>query len=206
MRNWTENQINLILIRHGATPSNALGRYLGRTEEDLSDIGKEKLLRNKEAGKYPKADIIFSSPMKRCRQTAELLYEEQSPVLIEEWREMDFGRFEGKNYQELKGDAQYQAWMDSNGVLPFPEGESREEFALRCRRGLQKALEELTTEEKSVLTTAAAVIHGGSIMALLGTCCGGDYFDYRCENGEGYVCRVKLAKHQEPILEIIRRL
>lgn len=44
MRNRTENQINLILIRHGETPSNALGRYLGRTEEDLSEAGKEKLL------------------------------------------------------------------------------------------------------------------------------------------------------------------
>lgn len=219
MRNRTENQINLILIRHGETPSNALGRYLGRTEEDLSEAGKGKLLLSKKAGKYPEADILFSSPMKRCRQTAGLLYEDKAPILIDDWREMDFGRFEGKSYLELNGDMQYQAWIDSNGELPFPDGEGREEFILRCRKGLRKALQELagygltenglirterTVQVQGLPVTAAAVIHGGSIMALLSAYCGGDYFDYRCKNGEGYICRLMGGK--ELSIEIIREL
>ena len=44
MRNRTENQIELVLIRHGATKANEERRYLGRTDEELSEKGKEALL------------------------------------------------------------------------------------------------------------------------------------------------------------------
>ncbi len=234
MRNRAENQINLILIRHGETAANAFGRYLGRTDEELSGIGEVKLLINKAACKYPKAELVFSSPLKRCIRTAGVIYDCNSPILIEEWREMDFGRFEGKNYQELNGDAQYQAWIDSNGSLPFPEGESREAFALRCQEGFrkllgilqQKMLQEAQQDvqlkihqnmsyevsrkaqqgvDKASLTVAA-VVHGGSIMALMSAYCGGDYFDYQCKNGEGYLCCLKLKDNMEFTLTIIRKL
>lgn len=205
MRNRAENQITLALIRHGETPSNALGRYLGRTEEDLSDLGKEKLLQNRQSGKYPRADVVFSSPMKRCIQTAELLYGCTNPVVVEEWREMDFGRFEGRNYRELSGNAEYQAWIDSGGELPFPGGESRRDFLARCRRGLEQAVRELGKAE-SFPASAAAVVHGGTIMALLSTFCGGNYFDYQCKNGEGYLCRLSFSGADCFSLECIRKL
>lgn len=51
---------------------------------------------------------------------------------------MDFGAFEGHNYQELAGDPAYQRWIDSGGTLPFPEGESREEFIRRNVAGYEK--------------------------------------------------------------------
>ncbi len=206
MRNRTENQITLALIRHGETPSNALGRYLGRTEEDLSDTGKGKLLQNRQSGKYPKAGVVFSSPMKRCLQTAELLYGGTNPIVVEEWREMDFGRFEGKNYRELSGNAEYQAWIDSGGELPFPGGESRRNFLARCRRGLGQAVKELERTESSLPASAAAVVHGGTIMALLSAFCGGDYFDYQCQNGEGYLCRLSFSGADCFLLEWIRKL
>jgi alpha-ribazole phosphatase len=143
--------------------------------------------------------------MKRCIQTAELIYDSRKPVLIEEWREMDFGRFEGKNYEELKEDAQYQAWIDSNGVLPFPEGESREEFEIRCRKGFNKMLGVIGKKVGKAPLTAAAIVHGGSIMALLSAYCGGDYFDYQCKNGEGYACTL-IRNSREIRMEIIRKL
>ncbi|MBE6831252.1 MAG: histidine phosphatase family protein [Ruminococcaceae bacterium] len=205
MRNRTENQITLALIRHGETPSNALGRYLGQTEEDLSDTGKERLLQNRQSGKYPQADVVFSSPMERCLQTAGLLYGCTNPIVVEEWREMDFGRFEGKNYRELNGNAEYQAWIDSSGELPFPSGESRQDFLARCRRGLGQAVGELGKAE-SLPASAAAVVHGGTVMALLSTFCGGDYFDYQCKNGEGYLCRLSFSGADCFSLEWIRKL
>jgi Fructose-2,6-bisphosphatase len=205
MRNRTENQITLALIRHGETPSNALGRYLGRTEEDLSDTGKEKLLQNRQSGKYPRADAVFSSPMKRCLQTAEILYGCTNPIVVAEWREMDFGRFEGRNYRELSGNAEYQAWIDSGGELPFPGGESRQEFLARCRLGLGQAVKKLGKAE-SLPTSAAAVVHGGTVMALLSAFCGGDYFDYQCKNGEGYLCRLSFSVTDCFSLEWIKKL
>lgn len=181
-------RIKLVLIRHGITAGNKERRYIGTTDEPLTEEGKTLLYEAKEAGRYREAAIVFSSPMKRCIQTAEILYPGQSIFPVEEWREMDFGEFEGKNYTDLKGRADYQAWIDSNGTLPFPGGESREEFCTRSMSGLSKVLDTLAEQtggEKEPLT-AACIVHGGTIMALLSSLGIGGYFDFQCANGEGY--------------------
>ncbi len=185
MRNRTENQImEFIMLRHGATEENREHRYLGRTDVSLSREGMEALRKN---GPYPKLGALFSGPMKRCRETAAILYPDLRPGIIEPWTEMDFGRFERKNYAELQGDPEYQAWIDSGGKLPFPGGESREAFLDRCEKGLWQMIDEAagsrTGEEKGPV---GLVVHGGTIMALLSRFYGGDYFDYQVKNGEGY--------------------
>ena len=70
--------------------------------------------------------------MRRCVETANLLYPGVPQAIIGSFRECDFGDFENKNYAELNGRADYQAWIDSGGELPFPHGESRAQFAARC--------------------------------------------------------------------------
>lgn len=189
MRNRTENQITLLLLRHGATKANQEHRYLGKTDEALTEEGREELLKNRERNCYPEADFLFSSPMTRCLQTAELLYPELCPVTIPEWREIDFGAFEGKNYKELNGNPEYQAWIDSGGTLPFPGGESREAFLLRCAAGfdrMRKHLAAVTEKASDTPCTAGLIVHGGTIMALLSRYYGGEYFDYQVKNGGGY--------------------
>lgn len=125
----------LFLIRHGMTEGNREKRYIGKTDEGVCDEGRRMLERRKAAGEYPEADLVFVSPMRRCLETAEVLYPGQEPVVVEEFRECDFGLFEGKNYRELTGNVHYQAWIDSGGTLPFPEGESRGAFQDRCCAG-----------------------------------------------------------------------
>ena len=188
MRNWTENQIKLALIRHGATLFNQEHRYLGKTDASLSEEGRAALQRAKCAGRYPAAAYVFASPMKRCLETAEILYPEVQPIIIPQWREMDFGAFEGKNYRELQKDERYQAWIDSSGTLPFPEGESREQFVERCAEGMNRMRELLSEKKNRQLPEAVSlIVHGGTIMALLSSFCGGDYFTYQVPNGGGYL-------------------
>lgn len=190
MWNRSENQIKLVMIRHGATPSNKEHRYLGRIDEGLSMEGKYILQAIKNT--YPSIDYLFTSPMKRCMQTARILYPKQEGLVIPEWVEMDFGDFEGKNYVELKENEYYQKWIDSNGTLPFPNGESREDFIERCKQGFYKMLLQLKSQNQiNRAMTAGVVIHGGTIMSLLSTFCGGEYFDYQVANGQGYVCTLK---------------
>lgn len=200
MWNGTETKIiEVFFIRHGATEGNLSQRYIGRTEECLCNQGKEQLRhREKE-----EVNIVFSSPMRRCLETTEFLFPEKNPHIIEEWREMDFGIFEGKNYQELNGDPDYQAWIDSNGVLPFPEGESRDAFQSRTILGMEKMFQKMlfieaeadkgmenSNENKQVqpMEKVACVVHGGTIMAILSHDSGEDYFSFQCKNGEGYRC------------------
>lgn len=176
--------MKLIMIRHGATPSNETKQYMGRTDESLSDFGIKQLCRNKEHNRYPRVSFLASSPMNRCTETAELLYGSQPCMLIADWREIDFGIFEGKDYKKLSGNPQYQAWIDSNGTLPFPQGESLEQFKIRCMRGFDhflKKWQELKVED------AGMIVHGGTIMAILTSIFHEEYFTYHCGNGEGYV-------------------
>lgn len=194
MWNWSENQIKILLIRHGATTANQEHRYLGKTDESLSMEGICALQEAKKANFYPRVDYLFSSPMKRCVETIKILYPDKQIFLIPEWEEMDFGDFEGKNYSELQGDERYQRWIDSNGTLPFPNGECRKDFIERCKQGFYRMLKQISVLSESKAghdITVGLIVHGGTIMALLSSFYGGEYFAYQSANGQGYLCVLK---------------
>lgn len=191
MRNGTTTEINLILIRHGETASNREKRYLGRGDEGLSEQGKEALRQIADQGRFAPAELVYVSPMLRCRQTAQLLFPRAIQHVIPDWREMDFGAFEGKNYLELKDHADYQRWIDSGGTLPFPQGESREEFVERVRKAFDQLLCQLLAGQEKERLSITAVVHGGTIMALCSSLFGGEYFDYQIKCGQGYDCRLR---------------
>ncbi len=184
----------VFLIRHGSTAGNLEQRYVGTTDEPLTEEARRILEENRE--QYPRADVVFASPLLRCVQTAELLYPEKEIKVLPDLREIDFGTFEYKNYEELKDDPGYQAWVDSGGTAAFPGGESRETFCTRCCAAFLKACREAasrqTTEEKEEAQgiRAAFVVHGGTIMAVLDRYSEPhrDYFEWQAGNGEGFAC------------------
>lgn len=174
--------LKIIFIRHGKTYGNTLGRYIGgRTDEPLCEEGI-RLLKEKN---YPEAEHVYVSPMKRCRETAEYIYPETQQEVNELLKECDFGTFENKNYKELAGNPDYQAWIDSNGTLPFPEGESSETFQERCCRGFVQCVEDAFSNGYQ---QAAIVAHGGTIMSVLSRFASprGMYFEWQIKNGEYY--------------------
>lgn len=185
----------LLLIRHGKTAGNLLGRYIGsRTDEPLCDEGREEL-----AGKQlPEVERLYVSPMKRCVETAEILwpgFDRKKMQKVTDLRECDFGDFENKNYKELSGNRDYQAWIDSNGTLPFPNGESMDAFKSRCLEAFARIVEEVSGAEqewiasgKTGIFRAGIVVHGGTIMAILEQYGypKAAYFDYQVKNGCGY--------------------
>lgn len=201
----------IFFIRHGATNGNAQGRYIGSaSDEDLSMEGMLAVKALRHAPYLPAPSQLlklYMSPMMRCRQTAGLLYPEVLKESIEDWREIYFGRFEGHNYEELKTDRAYQAWIDGGGEGDFPEGESRAAFRERVLRGFDRVVTEMETwtpgergillesideSSKREIPNVAAVVHGGVIMTILSAYAGGGYFDYQCANGEGFACLIML--------------
>ena len=169
-----------ILIRHGKTRGNLEGRYIGcRSDESLCPEGRAEL----KAGTYPAVGRVFASSMRRCLETAELLYPDIPVVSVPEMREGDFGAFEGKNYAELNGREDYQAWIDSGGELPFPDGESRAAFTGRCL----KAFEEI--RKKAPQEDCALIIHGGTVMAIMEQYAlpHRPFYDYQIPNGCGFI-------------------
>ena len=167
-----------VLIRHGKTQGNLEGRYLGgRTDEPLCAQGAAEL----KEKRYPPVGRVFASPMKRCLETAALLYPGMKVEIIEDFRECDFGDFENKNYAELNGRADYQAWIDSNGEMPFPHGESRAAFARRCLRAFEAI--------RSQTEDCALIAHGGTVMAIMEQYAhpAGSYYDFQAKNGAGFL-------------------
>ena len=152
--------IKIWLIRHGMTEGNRHQRYIGVTDEPLCPEGIERL----KNITYPKPQAIFVSPLRRCQETAEILFPEQKVRIIDQLAECDFGAFENKNYKELSDDPRYQAWIDSNGIMAFPGGESKEECAARNLEGFQRAV---TTCIRENISEAALVVHGGTIMNIM---------------------------------------
>ena len=186
------------MIRHGQTYGNSRGRYIGTTDEDL-------LLEEKEAlGQYAfePMDQVFASPLKRCIQTAELLFPGQELHIIPEFAECDFGEFENKNYQELSDNPKYQKWIDSGGTLGFPGGESMTIFQERCLAGLDRVVAMACENEWEEI---ALVVHGGTIMSILGAY--GfprqEYFDWHVKNGEGYRVRFSAETFQQGCKELV---
>jgi cobalt-precorrin-5B (C1)-methyltransferase len=110
---------------------------------------------------------------------------------VPDLRECGFGAFEYKNYEELKHDARYQAWIDSGGTLAFPDGESREAFIHRCASAFQEVCVEALQQNVS---SAAFVVHGGTIMAVLDQFSEPhrDYFDWQVKNAEGFAGTVQM--------------
>ena len=140
-----EGMMELVMIRHGRTKGNTENRYIGTTDEPLLASEAERLLAKRETleeMRMDHPDILLVSPLRRCLETAAILFPESEPVIVPDFRECDFGEFENKNYQELSGNVDYQRWIDSGGRLPFPGGESMSSFQERVCRAFDRAVRE----------------------------------------------------------------
>lgn len=151
------------LIRHGATEASRRRLYYGSTDLPLSGDAAEELLELKKQGVYPPADgcRVFTTGMRRTEQTLEILYPgvraEPAPGL----REMDFGAFELRGYEELKDDPAYQEWLSGDYLKNVcPGGESAVQHGDRCLKALNGLLRR---EEGDLLI----ICHGGTITALM---------------------------------------
>lgn len=209
MRIGTENQIIFYFIRHGKTPGNSEGRYIGTTDEGLSEEGILELKQKKLDVEF---EYVFSSPMRRCTESAKILTGKKIET-IEAFKEIDFGDFEGKNYKELADNTDYQKWIDSNGTMTFPGGEELSHFKERTVKAFFQIMDmvEARLSDKNQKTDAgkptrvAVIVHGGTIMAVLERLFLGEYYSYQVKNSEGYVFTVSRQNEKEWQFSDLRR-
>lgn len=181
MSDTTTNQVEIILIRHGKTEGNKEKRYIGRTDQPLSEEGIAGIKEN--LGRYPSVEKVYASPMKRTRQTAELIYPGQASELVDGLREMDMGVFEGKNHAELKNRPSYILWVATRGKISIPGGESMKYFGKRTMDAFTQVLGDMQAEG---IKRSAVVAHGGTIMSIVSQLADDDYYKYMVNNGAGF--------------------
>lgn len=122
-------------------------------------------------------------------------------------RECDFGEYEQKTYEDLKDEPEYIRWMESGGMTAFPGGEEQISFRRRCVGGVKKWIGRLLSEETD---SAAFIVHGGTIMAVLSELSEDAYefYHWQVENGGGYVAEVTAEdwENGRKILRKVKRL
>lgn len=185
------NIMEMIWIRHAMTAGNLEKRYIGVTDEPLCEEGIALLKEEQPLTGVP--DIVFTSPLLRCRQTAGLLFPGAEQIVIGELAEMNFGIFENRAFRgDLEYSGEYQSWLNSQCEDPVPDGESKEAFTLRCLEGFQKALgilkQRYGEDYLSADLTAAFVVHGGTIMSVFSRYALPQkrYYEWNPGNGHGY--------------------
>lgn len=153
----------LILIRHGDLGDRCRGRYIGRTDPPLSSEGR----RQAEALAGPAARLngahFLASPLRRTRETAEIALGTHGRFeIVENLREIDFGRWEGMSFAEIAAadPAAVDRWAALDDAFAFPEGEGIKAFQERIRA----AAERIAADPAGTIVVFA---HGGVIRFLI---------------------------------------
>ena len=198
--------MRVVFIRHLCTPGNEKRQYIGRTDEDLSERVAEEFRQRQEkstGGLYPSAQYIITSPLKRCIQTAGLIYPGMEIVTEPMLRECDFGEYEQKTYEDLKNEPEYIRWLESGGMTAFPGGEEQTSFRRRCVDGVKRWIARLLEDGAD---SAAFVVHGGTIMAVLSEL--HEFYHWQVENGGGYVAEVSGEewRNSRKVLRVTQRI
>ena len=194
--------MRLLLIRHAQTAGNLAHRYIGATDEPLCPLGEQTA---RDAAPVRPPDTVYVTTMRRTQQTAKILFPTARQIIVPGLREMDFGAFEGKNYEEMAHDAAYRAWVDGGCLGTCPGGESRAAFCARvCEAFTALRREWLAAGTES----AVLVVHGGTIMALLSSLARPeiDYYAAGVGNCRGVSCTLLADADGKPALLDVRKL
>lgn len=179
-----DDRIFITLLRHGMTKENEQKKYLGWKNVSLSERGIQELQRL-TCYCYPHPDLLLTSDLKRCIETARCLYPRISYHLSPFFREYHFGDWEDKTYDELKNDPLYQQWLNNPKKVAPPNGESFQQFRKRVFCGWQWLLEHFSEKQ---LKHIVLVTHGGVIKLLLEhfSCVKLSFWEWPAPYGCGY--------------------
>ena len=156
-------EIKIALIRSGMTQSGKQGRYIGAADESLCKDGINLLEAKKQEGCYAEAGRLYASGAKRCIETAKFLYEGQFIFLADGLSAYDYGDLEGKTYDEIQKDPQFEAWAcGKSDRLPGADN------PYPARRAAVAAFERIMSEcSENEIGSAAIVTHRPVILAIL---------------------------------------
>ena len=155
--------VRLILIRHGESTLGKKHRYAGHLDTFLTALGRRQVLQLRHD--FEKTDVyrIFSSDLRRCRQTSGLLAPGRKIEFTDRLRELHFGTWEGRTSEECsrRCPERYARWMrDPVGVAP-PEGETLRRLSRRVRTFVSSLVRRYPGR------TLALITHAGPIRVLL---------------------------------------
>ncbi len=186
------------LYRHGRTAGNLRHVYLGTTDEPLCEEGRADLVCVDEA-----EQVVYASPRIRCLETARILFPHAQIQTIPGFEEMDFGDFEGRNWEDMKDDQAYRAWVDSYCEAPCPNGEALFEFQARVCAAFDELVDTALARGDELLRIVG---HGGTNMSILGGYArpAHGYFHWQTPPGQCWTVRTDVVMWAHHRLDVVQ--
>ena len=132
----------MILIRHGETDYTLQKRYCGFSDPPLNNRGREQAKALADRFKTDRIDVVYSSDLERALRTAEKVFAGKSVRRSANFREVNFGIFEGMKYEEIveKHPRLYDRWLENPAECKIPGGETLRVLEERVNAGLLSIL------------------------------------------------------------------
>lgn len=155
----------IILVRHGETAWNKIGRYQGQSDIPLSETGLKQAECLAQNFIYGNPTIIYASDLIRAKTTAQKLADKfKAPLFFEPGlREFDFGEWEGLTYEAIKErwPNELETFFRAPDKMKINGGESVAELQTRAVAALNKIIAARPDEE------IALVAHGAVLRSLV---------------------------------------
>lgn len=159
--------MKLVLVRHGETEWNKLGRFQGHFDIALNALGFAQAQETARAVAEWKHSAVYSSPLIRTMQVAqEIARLSGMPVIgVDGFKELSLGDLEGVTGRAMLNDwpEVYAAWRDDPATMAMPNGESLKDLQDRAWTSLVE-LEQAHAEDEALIV----VSHNFAIRAMVG--------------------------------------
>ncbi|MGD9126501.1 MAG: histidine phosphatase family protein [Planctomycetia bacterium] len=154
----------LYVVRHGESTHNAENRIQGQSDPSLSELGRRQGARAAEVLRSVPLEAIYSSPLRRAAETAEILARELGQEIRYDDRlmEVHVGHVQDRHREEVMQlhPEVVPGWRSGRLDFRFPGGESRPEVIARGKA----AFEEIC---RAGHRQAIVFSHGGLILAAI---------------------------------------
>jgi alpha-ribazole phosphatase len=177
--------LEFAMIRHGRDNS---GRLCGIEDKPMDAEHWRFVQKRAERGDYPEVELVFSSGLARCLETARIIYPKLPAVVLKELHAPDIGHFEGKTVAELKGGSMFAEWSASADAREYPGGESPYAVSARAVEAFRLISQEMLAKG---LLRVAVISHKNVILAILQRFYvpRSNYVDWQMPYGGGYLLR-----------------
>ena len=148
----------IVVARHGRTAANAGGLLLGRADPPLDAEGDRQAAALGAACAGLDVARVVTSPLGRCRSTADAIAEVLGgvPVEVDErWIELDYGELDGVPFAELPAEL-WAAWRADIEWCP-PGGESLAALGRRVRAGADALVAEARDRDVVVVSHVSPI-------------------------------------------------
>jgi len=160
----------IILVRHGHVEGISPERFRGRRDVDLSDLGARQAQATAQriASEWRPA-AIYSSPLKRCLQTAAAIGAacHLAPLVLADLDDVNFGDWEWRTHEEVRTEwpALFEQWFSAPQLVRFPNGGSLQEVVARTADVLRLVHER--HERETVVLVGHSIVNRALLLQTL---------------------------------------